>query len=71
MTGFPCGSDDKESTCNTGGPGLILGSGRSLEKGMATPTPVFLPGKLHGQGSLMGYRPWGCKESDMTERLTH
>ena len=42
-----------------------------LEKGMATPTPVFLPGKLHGQGSLMGYRPWGCKESDMTERLTH
>ena len=31
------------------------------------PTPVFLPGKLHGQGSLVGYGPWGCKELDMTE----
>ena len=34
-------------------------------------TPVFLPGKPHGQESLAGYSPWGCKESDMTERLTH
>ena len=31
------------------------------------PTPVFLPGKSHGQRSLAGYNPWGCKESDMTE----
>ena len=31
------------------------------------PTPVFLPGKSHGQRSLAGYSPWGCKESDMTE----
>ena len=31
------------------------------------PTPVFLPGKLHGQGSLAGCSPWGHKESDMTE----
>ena len=30
-------------------------------------TPVFLPGKSHGQGSLVGYSPWGCKESDTTE----
>ena len=28
------------------------------------PTPVFLPGKFHGQRSLVGYSPWGCKESD-------
>ena len=34
------------------------------------PTPVFLPGKFHGQRSLMGYSPWGCKESDTTE-CTH
>ena len=34
------------------------------------PTPVFLPGKSHGQRSLAGYSPWGLKESDMTERLT-
>ena len=32
---------------------------------------VFLPGEFHGQGSLAGYSPWGCKESDMTLQLTH
>ena len=32
------------------------------------PTPVFLPGKSHGQRSLVGYSPWGHKESDTTER---
>ena len=31
------------------------------------PTPVFLPGKFHGQWSLGGYSPWGHKESDMTD----
>ena len=31
---------------------------------------VFLPGKLHGQRILVGYRPWGCKESAITEGLT-
>ena len=34
------------------------------------PTPVFLPGKCHGQRSLVGYSPWGHKASDMTERLS-
>ena len=34
------------------------------------PTPVSLPGKSHGQRSLVGCSPWGCKESDTTERLT-
>ena len=29
-------------------------------------TPVCLPGKSHGQRSLVGYSPWGRKESDMT-----
>ena len=33
-------------------------------------TPVFLPGKSHGQRSLAGYSPWGQKESDTTEQLT-
>ena len=33
------------------------------------PTPVFLPGESQGQRSLAGYSPWGCKESDTTERL--
>ena len=30
------------------------------------PTPVFLPGEFHGQRSLVGYSPWGRKESDTT-----
>ena len=34
------------------------------------PTPVFLPGKFHGQRSLAGNSPWGLKETDMTERLS-
>ena len=29
-------------------------------------TLVFLPGKSHGQRSLVGYSPWGRKELDMT-----
>ena len=34
------------------------------------PTPVSLPGKSHGQRSLVGCSPWGRKESGTTERLT-
>ena len=33
------------------------------------PTPVHLPGKSHGQRSLVGCSPWGRKESDTTEWL--
>ena len=70
---FPDGSSSKESVCNagdTGDVGLILGSGRSPGEGKWQPTPVFLPGESHGQRSLAGYSPWGCKESDVTEH-TH
>ena len=35
------------------------------------PTPVSLPGESHGQRSLAGYSPWGCKKLDTTERLIH
>ena len=34
------------------------------------PTPVFLPGKSHGQRSLVGYSPWGHKELDVTEYVS-
>ena len=34
------------------------------------PTPVFLLGKFHGQRSLAGYSPRGCRELDMTEHRT-
>ena len=43
----------------------------TLEEGMATPTPVFLPGEFHGQRSLVGCSPWGCKESDTTQVTEH
>ena len=33
------------------------------------PTPIFLPGEFHGQRSLAGYSPWGCKDLDTTEWL--
>ena len=33
------------------------------------PSPVLLPGKSHGQRSLVGYSPWDPEESDTTERL--
>ena len=35
------------------------------------PTPIFLPGEFLGQRSLTGYSPWGPKESDTAELLTH
>ena len=47
---------------------LSLGWEDPLEKEWQS-TPVLLPGKSHGQKSLVGYSPWGRKESDMTERL--
>ena len=49
---------------------MIPGSGRSPEEGNGLPTPIFLPGESHGQRSLVGYGPWGRKESDATEWLT-
>ena len=35
------------------------------------PTSVFLPGESHGQRSLAGCSPRGCKESDTTEVTLH
>ena len=35
------------------------------------PTPGFMPGEVHGQRSLEGYSPWGHKDSETTEQLTH
>ena len=58
----------KESACNAGDLGSILGLERSPGEGKWQPMPVSLPGKSHGQRSLVGYSPWGCKESGMTER---
>ena len=40
-----------------------------IGEGNGTPTPVLLPGKFHGQRSLVGCSPWGREESDTTEQL--
>ena len=52
--GFPGSLAGKESTCNAGDPRWIPGLGRSPGGGAWQPTPVFLPGKFHGQRSLAG-----------------
>ena len=55
---------------DTGDSGSVPGLGRSPVEGNAQPTLVFLPGKFHGQRSLVGYSPRGHKESNKTERLS-
>ena len=69
---FPGGSDGKEPACNAGDPALNPGSGISPREGNGYPIVSLqsLPGESHGQRSLVGYSPWGRKESDMTEQLT-
>ena len=58
------------STCNAGDLGLIPESGISPGEGNGNPLQYsFLPGKSHGQRSLVDYSPWDRKESDTTERL--
>ena len=76
--GFPGGSDSKESAYNAGDTDSIPDWEDYLKKRMATHFNILrefhssiLAGKSHGQRSLAGYRPWGCKESDMTERLNN
>ena len=49
-------------------PGFDPWVGKILWRRKWQPTPVLLPGKSHGR-SLVGYSPWGRKESDTTERL--
>ena len=65
--GCPGGSDGKESSFNVGDLGLISGSGRFPGEGNGSLLQYSCLENPHGQRSLAGYSPWGCKESDMTE----
>ena len=65
-THFPGDSDSKESIYNSGDPGSIPRWEKIPWRRAWQPTPVVLPGEFHGQRSLVGYSPWGLKESDMT-----
>ena len=61
--GFPDSSVSKESACNAGDSDRFLGWEDPLRR-ERLPTPVFWLEELNGL-----YSPWGCKESDTTERL--
>ena len=51
----------KESTCQCRSHEFNPWFGKIPWRRRWQPTPVFLPGKSHGQRSLAGYSPWGCK----------
>ena len=65
----PGGSDGKSVCLRCGRPGLDPWVGKIPWRRRWQSTPVLLPGKSHGQRSLVGYSPWGRKELDTTERL--
>ena len=67
--GFPGGSEGKASSCNAGEPGFDPWVRKIPWRRKWQPTPVLLPGKSHGQRSLVDYSSWDRKESDTTERL--
>ena len=66
VMGFSGDSDGKESACNAGDLGLIPGWGGSPAAGNGYPLYYSCLGKFHGQRSLVGYGPRGCKELDTT-----
>ena len=73
MWGFPGGTSGKEPTCQCRRNkrcGFDPWVGKIPWKKAWQPTPGFLPGESHGQRSLVGYSPKGCKELDMTEQLS-
>ena len=63
--GFPCGSAGKESAYNVGDLGSIPGLGRSPGEGIGYPLQYS-----DLENSIACTDPGGCKESDMTERLS-
>ena len=67
--GFPNSSAGKESACNAGDLCSIPGLERVPGGGHGNPLQCSCLENAHGQRSLVGYSPWSCKESDMTEQL--
>ena len=65
---LPWWSDSKESACQCWRPRFDPWVRKIPWRREWHPTPVFLSGKSHGQISLVGYSPWGHKESDMPEQ---
>ena len=70
ITVLPGGSDGEAFAYNAGDLGLIPGSGKSPGEGNGNLLQYSCLENPHYQRNLEGYSPWGCKELDMTERLT-
>ena len=66
----PGGSDSKKTTWQCRRCGFNPWVGMIPWRRKWQPTPVFLPGKSHGQRNLVGYSPWDHEGSEKTERLT-
>ena len=66
LFGLPRWLPAKESTCQCRRHGFRPRVWETPWRRKWHPTPVFLPGKAHGQRSVAGYSQWGCKESRMT-----
>ena len=67
--GLPWWLSSKESACQCRRPkrqGLDPWVRKIPWRRAQQPTPVFLLGESHGQRSLVGYSPWGRKETDTT-----
>ena len=72
--GFPDGASGKEPACQCRRHkrhGFNPWVGKIPRRRKGQPTAGFLPGESHGRRSLVGYSPWGCKESDTTEVTEH
>ena len=68
--GVPRWLRGKKSICNVGDLGSIPGLGRSPGGGHGNLLQYSCLENPHGQRSLAGYSPWGCKELDATEQLS-
>ena len=69
--GFAGGSVVQNPPVNTGDSGLIPGSGSFLGEGNGNPLQHSCLENPHGRRSLMGYSPWGRRESDITFQLNN
>ena len=67
---LPWGLSDKESACQCRRRGFSAWVRKIPWRRAWQPALVLLPGKSHGQRSLAGYSPRGCRESDTTGQLS-
>ena len=69
LSSSPGDSDSKESACNVGDLGSVLGVEIYPGGGHGNPLQYSCLENPQGQRSPAGYRPWGYKESDTTETI--